>query len=131
MTSNDLTTFKRAITDVAKAFGIPMKGDRIESYWTALRDLSLPAFSQACIAAIRSAGTQECKYFPLPGVLRQLAAGHERSHAHPNECPTCDGTGWVTAQPDMDLVGRLYGKDATAASAQLTVTRCHCRSAAR
>ena len=42
-------------------------------------------------------------------------------------CVICKGTGLVKAQPDMARVKRLYGQDATAASAQPTVRRCECR----
>ena len=42
-------------------------------------------------------------------------------------CPHCDDTRWVKADPDMVKVRKLYGSDATAASAQLTVRRCACK----
>ena len=128
MTTDDLPAFHRALKDVANTFGTKMPDTRVDHYWTALRDLSLRAFGSACLTAIRSAGTSECRFFPLPGLLRDLAASFTRANSDPITCSHCQGTGLITADPDMELVHRLYGQDATAAGAQPTVTRCECRS---
>ena len=127
MTLQDRPAFDKALLGLATVFNMSVNAARFEHYWAALHDLSYSAFEAACVHTRKHAGTTTCRFFPLPGVLREHAAAQQRS-SKPVECPTCKGLGWLTADPDMSLAKKLYGQQAPATVSQATVRRCECRT---
>ena len=113
---------------MAVMYGLKDYRDRQTQYWRALADLDISAVEHAVTEATKRAGVGNCRFFPLPGVLREFASAFYRTSTTAPFCPRCDGTGLVRCEPGMDLVRRLYGPDATADAAQPTVRRCECRS---
>ena len=130
MTSQDLPAFNRAFNSLAEVYNLKDHEERRAQYYRALDDLAISALEAAFTKAIRNAGVGNCRFFPLPGVLREMASAFSRASTTAPSCAKCNGTGLVPAQPDMDLVRQLYGQDATADAAQPTSSRCDCRAVA-
>ena len=125
MTLKDTPAFNAAFNELAELYNLLDFDDRRLRYFQALSDLEIASVEEACTEAAKRAGVSTCRFFPLPGTLRELASNVHRVSP---SCDKCGGTGLMNVEPNMEQVRRLYGPDATADSAQLTATRCDCRS---
>lgn len=69
MTDKEKIKFLSLLAALMEVHGIKEPTESmIDSYWKALRDLPLPAFTGACERALR-----ECRWFPKPAELRDFA----------------------------------------------------------
>ena len=75
----------------------------------------------------RAADATRLEEEETPSPVTQPPLASRAAEAVPSkkpDCPDCNGTGWVTAHPDMAAARRLYGQDSTVA--QPTIRRCAC-----
>ena len=124
MIDTDKPHFRTALQRLALLYNRDLNTDRIGQYWENLRDLSVERVVAACEAIGRQAGEGQLRFFPLPGTIRANQPPLQQNLT--SSCPHCNGIRWVKAEPDMSKVRRIFGEDATVASAQPTVRRCAC-----
>ena len=120
MTITDKPEFHKALEALHALYPIAavLDVDQIDHYWLALRDLDLDVFTRGVRAAAQQSGTGKCRYFPPPGVIRELGRqslyqAREALQRSAAACPECRGTGFRMVEGTG-----LFGP------AQPTVTRC-------
>ena len=113
MTDLDIPAFNRAFNDLAELYNLTEYEDKRLQYFQALSDCSLVSLEAAFATATHRAGIGTCRFFPLPGVMRELTANVSRPYTTTPVCEHCAGTGWRDAEPNSE--------------GQPTVRPCACR----
>ena len=101
MTINDKPAFHKDLLSLHALYpmAVVLDSDQVDRYWRALRDLSLDMFARGITAAAKQSGTGRCKFFPSPGVIRELGKrdlyeAREELTRSAAQCPECRGTGF-------------------------------------
>ena len=123
MTLQDTPAFNRAFNGLAELYNLNEYEDRRLRYFQALSDIDIASVESACTEASKLAGVGSCRFFPLPGTLREFSSNIQRTSVPSHSCPQCGGTGMMKADPDRLKLERMYNQT----PAQPTVTRCECR----
>ena len=76
MTRHDAPAFSTLLSGLAETFDAPLTATRTELYFRALEDLPLVTIQTAAGRAIR-----ECRFFPKPVELRELAGQDDQTAA--------------------------------------------------
>jgi len=99
----DRKEFTRLVTKLAAVFAKSIDGDLVDSYFEALKPLSLQAVERACRTA-----TADAAFFPKPVELRSMAAAPERPRPREIdgeevfEHPACRDSGIVLTERFRD-----------------------------
>ena len=93
MTLQDTKAFNRAFNGLAELYNLNGYEDRRTKYFQALSDLAIASVEGACTEAAKRAGVGPCRFFPLPGTLREFTTVARRSNSpyihptRPDETP--------------------------------------------
>ena len=104
MTNQDMTAFNRSFNSLADLYNLDDYEDRRVQYFHALQDMDIAAISAAFVEAASRAGTGSCRFFPLPGVIRNFAYDQQKQQASANakDCRPCESTGWLFVPTPAD-----------------------------
>ena len=92
MTLQDTPEFNRAFNGLAKLYNLSEYEDRRSRYFQVLSDLKIESLTPAFTEAAKRAGTGACRWFPLPGTLREFATARRSTRPdirpiRPDETP--------------------------------------------
>ena len=73
MTLQDTKAFNKAFNGLAAIYNLTEYEDRRLRYFQALIDLAIESLVTAFTEAEKCAGVGTCRFFPLPGTLREFA----------------------------------------------------------
>ena len=108
MTIQDTPSFNRAFNGLADLYNLTEYEDRRTRYFQALSDLKIESLVSAFTEAAKRAGVGTCRFFPLPGTLRELARSAIRSTNYIQPSPVDETPALIAARTKFFNQFRRY-----------------------